>query len=172
MDKFHRDTLPMKPRVLIVDGHSMIFQWPDLTLQHASRTSVAREALVRMLTGLQDNTDWRVAVVFDGTGVKPSEEGNPHGIQVFYSKADQTADALIERLVAKYAGRYDVTVATNDLMERTTVGSFGASSMSAWQLREEIGNAGSQLDERLKHLHSPRPPVDGSTKPWPRSSSA
>ena len=31
--------LPMKPRVLIVDGHSVIFQWPDLTLQHAKRTA-------------------------------------------------------------------------------------------------------------------------------------
>ena len=90
----------MKPRVLIVDGHSMIFQWPDLTLQHAKRTAVARESLTRMLTGLQDNTDWHVTVVFDGNGVKPTEASCPHGIQVFYSTADQTADTVIERLAA------------------------------------------------------------------------
>ena len=142
----------MKPRVLIVDGHSMIFQWPDLTLQHAKRTAVARESLVRMLTGLQDNTDWHVAIVFDGNGVKPTEASEPHGIQVFYSTADQTADSLIERLAAKYADRYEVTVATDDFMERTTCASFGASSMSAWQLREEIETAGRNLDERLKQL--------------------
>ena len=114
----------MKPRVLIVDGHSIISQWPDLTLQHAKRTAVARESLVRMLTGLQDNTDWHVTVVFDGNGVKPTEVSGPHGIQVFYSTADQTADSVIERLAAKYSDRYEVTVATNDFMERTTVASL------------------------------------------------
>ena len=145
----------MKPRVLIVDGHSMIFQWPDLTLQHAKRTAVARESLVRMLTGLQDNTDWHVTVVFDGTGsgTKPSETtSGARGIQVFYSTADQSADSVIERLAAKYAERYEVTVATDDLMERTTVASFGANSMSAWQLREEIEAAGRDLDARLKQM--------------------
>ena len=114
----------MKPRVLIVDGHSMIFQWPDLTLQHAKRTTVARESLVRMLTGLQDNSDWHVTVVFDGNGVKPTE-ATPHGVQVFYSTADQTADSVIERLAAKYSDRYEVTVATDDLMERTTAPAWG-----------------------------------------------
>lgn len=143
----------MKPRVLIVDGHSMIFQWPDLTLQHAKRTAAARESLVRMLTGLQDNTDWHVTVVFDGAGAKPSEAtSGARGVQVFYSTADQSADSVIERLAAKYAERYEVTVATNDLMERTTVASFGANSISAWQLREEIEAAGRDLDARLKQM--------------------
>ena len=146
----------MKPRVLIVDGHSMIFQWPDLTLQHAKRTAIARETLVRMLTGLQDNSDWTVAVVFDGKGVKASEASEPHGIKVFYSKSDQTADSIIERLTAKYAEKYEVTVATDDLMERTTVESFGGMSMSAWQLREEIDTAGRNLDERLRGLNKQR----------------
>jgi predicted RNA-binding protein with PIN domain len=130
----------------------MIFQWPDLTLQHAKRGVVARETLVKMLTGLQDNSDWHVAVVFDGTGVKASEESKGDGIQVFYSKADQTADSIIERLTAKYAQQYDVTVATDDILERTTVESFGAISMSAHQLREEIDFAGRELDQRLKKL--------------------
>jgi predicted RNA-binding protein with PIN domain len=131
----------------------MIFQWPDLTLQHAKRTSVARESLVRMLTGLQDNTDWHVTVVFDGAGAKPTEAtSGPRGIQVFYSTADQTADSVIERLAAKYAERYEVTVATDDLMERTTVATFGANSMSAWQLREEIESAGRDLDARLRQM--------------------
>jgi uncharacterized protein len=142
----------MKPRVLIVDGHSMIFQWPDLTLQHAKRTAVARETLIRMLTGLQDNSDWHVAIVFDGKGAKANEVKETHGVQVFYSMADQTADSIIERLTATYANQYDVTVATDDVMERTTVASFGASAMSAIQLREEIDGAGRDLDERLKQL--------------------
>ena len=145
----------MKARILLVDGHSMIFQWPDLTLQHAKKTAVARETLVRMLTGLQDNSDWTVAVVFDGKGVKPSEASEPHGIKVFYSREGQTADSIIERLAAKYASDYDVTVATDDNLERTTVESLGGYSMSAYQLREEITAAGEALDQRLKQMRRP-----------------
>lgn len=145
----------MKQRILFVDGHSMIFQWPDLTLQHARKTAVARETLIRMLTGLQDNSDWTVAVVFDGKGVKPSEASEPHGIKVFYSREGQTADSIIERLAAKYATEYDVTVATDDNLERTTVESLGGYSMSAYQLREEITVAGEALDQRLKQMRRP-----------------
>lgn len=145
----------MKQRILLVDGHSMIFQWPDLTLQHARKTAVARETLIRMLTGLQDNSDWTVAVVFDGKGVKPNEASEPHGIKVFYSKEGQTADSIIERLAAKYATEYDVTVATDDNLERTTVESLGGYSMSAYQLREEITVAGEALDQRLKQMRRP-----------------
>jgi len=142
----------MKPRVLIVDGHSMIFQWPDLTLQHAKNGTCARETLIRMLTGLRDNSDWHVAVVFDGAGVKASESNEPYGIQVFYSKSGQTADSIIERLAARYANQYEVMVATDDVMEQTTVASFGASTMSAYQLREEIDVAGRTMNERLKQM--------------------
>jgi predicted RNA-binding protein with PIN domain len=149
----------------------MIFQWPDLTLLHARRTAVARESLVRMLTGLQDNSDWHVTVVFDGNGVKPTEATMPHGAQVFYSTADQTADSVIERLAAKYSDRYEVTVATDDLMERTTVASFGASAMSARQLREEIEMAGRNLDQRLRQLRQRSAHADDSAKPSRHSSS-
>ncbi len=142
----------MKPRVLIVDGHSMIFQWPDLTLQHAKKGSAARDTLVKMLTGLQDNSDWRVAVVFDGTGVKANDVSDASGIQIFYSRKDQTADSIIERLVAKYAERYEITVATDDLMERTTVQTFSASTISARQLRDEIDAAGQEMNNRLRQM--------------------
>jgi predicted RNA-binding protein with PIN domain len=135
----------MKPRVLIVDGHSIIFQWPDLTLQHAKRTAVARESLVRMLTGLQDNTDWHVTVVSMATESNRQKISGPHGIQVFYSTADQTADSVIERLAAKYSDRYEVTVATNDFMERAqSVATFGATSMSRLAASGGNRNGGTQ----------------------------
>ena len=73
-------------------------------------------------------------------------------MQVFYSKQDQTADSIIERLVAKYAERYDITVATDDLMERTTVETFSGRAMSARQLRDEIDAAGEEMNDRLRKL--------------------
>ena len=142
----------MKGKILLVDGHSMVFDWDDLAAMHSRNTAVAREELVRRLTGLQDNSDWTVAVVFDGTGVKASSDGVPHGIAVFYSKSGQTADSIIERLAAKYARDYDVTVATNDRMERTTAESFGSFTMSGLQLRAEIDMARNSVTETIQRL--------------------
>ncbi len=142
----------MKEKILLVDGHSMIFDWDDLATMHGRNTAAAREELVRRLTGLQDNSDWTVAVVFDGVGVKPSSDGTPHGIAVFYSKSGQTADSIIERLAAKYAKDHDVTVATNDLMERTTAEAFGSFTISGLQLRAEIDMARNSVSETIQRL--------------------
>jgi predicted RNA-binding protein with PIN domain len=142
----------MKRRILLVDGHSVIFAWPDLAESHQRHTAAARERLVQLLTGLQDSTDWTIAVVFDGRGAKPSSEGTPGGIAVFYSKSGQTADSIIERLSAKYALDSEVTVATDDQMERTTVEAFGCLSISTDQLRSELESAQSSLSEKIRTL--------------------
>ncbi len=142
----------VKQKILIVDGHSMIFQWPELSRAYASEGASVRGALVRMLTALQDNSSWTVAVVFDGRGAKASSEENPGGIKIFYSKDGQTADAIIERLAAKYAAGCDVTVATDDHLERTTVESFGAVAISARQLRSEIEAADRDVRATIHRL--------------------
>jgi predicted RNA-binding protein with PIN domain len=146
----------MKRRILLVDGHSVIFAWPDLAEIHRRNTAAARENLVRRLTGLQDSTAWEVAVVFDGRGAKASSDSVPHGIAVFYSKSGQTADEIIERLAAKYSATCEVTVATDDHMERTTVEALGGMSMSTEQLLSETKSAGSALRERIQNLSSRR----------------
>jgi len=142
----------MKQKILLVDGHSMIFDWPDLAAMHARNTAATREELVKRLTGLQDNTEWTVAVVFDGKGVKASSDGTPHGIAVFYSKSGQTADSIIERLAAKYAKDHEVTVATNDRLERTTAEAFGSNTISGMQLRAEMESAIDSLRDTIRRL--------------------
>ena len=102
----------MRARYLIVDGHSAIFGWPELQRFHARRTSLGRDALVKKLRDYQDYTGIRVVVVFDGKGNSATEQTEPHSVQVFYSRAGQTADSIIERLASKYAEKFDLIVAT------------------------------------------------------------
>jgi hypothetical protein len=139
-------------RYLLVDGHSVIFAWPELRLLHERRTALAREELVKRLTEYQDASGVRVVAVFDGKGGKLSEESAPGGIQIFYSAAGQTADAIIERLVAKYGHEHELTVATGDHMEQQTAISFGAVAITPESLREHLGEAAGDLARRLKAL--------------------
>jgi predicted RNA-binding protein with PIN domain len=141
-----------RPRVLVVDGHSMIFQWPDLRALHAKNGATARDRLVRALTRYQDNTGTHVVVVFDGKGVRTSQSDEEIGIQVFYSKSGQTADSVIERIVATYSAKYEIVVATDDNMERTTVESFGAGWMSSEVLGLELRDADAELADRIERL--------------------
>ena len=146
----------MKQKILIVDGHSIIFQWPELAGKYSAHGPAVRESLIRTLTALQDGSEWTVAVVFDGKGAKPGAGGESTAIKIFYSKAGQTADEIIERLAAKYAPTCDVTVATDDHLERLTVESFGAVSISSLQLRSEIDAASRLIEQKIRSLNRQR----------------
>jgi predicted RNA-binding protein with PIN domain len=139
-------------RVLIVDGHSVIFAWPEMRKLHDRRTALAREAVVKLLTEYQDMSGVHVVAVFDGKGEKSNEATEPGGIQIFYSGLNQTADDIVERLVAKYAGVHDITVATSDLLEQQTVNSFGAMCVSAEALKTVLDDARAELSRALKKL--------------------
>jgi uncharacterized protein len=122
--------MPNRARYLIVDGHSVIFAWPELRKLQARRPSLARETLIKRLRDYQDWTGVRVVVVFDGKGRKIEATSDPADVQVFYSRTGQTADAIIERLASKYAKRFELMVATSDSLEAETVQACGAEWIS------------------------------------------
>jgi predicted RNA-binding protein with PIN domain len=131
----------VQPQYLLVDGHSIIFAWPELRLLHERRTSLARDALIRQLRDFQDWTGIHVVAVFDGRGGRVSQEAEPGEIQVFYSRAGQTADSVIERLASKYAERFRLIVATGDYLEQETASASGAETLSPEGLRELLRDA-------------------------------
>ena len=130
-----------RARYLIVDGHSVIFAWPELRNLHARRSSLAREALLKQLRDYQDWTGVRVVAVFDGKGKKVDAISDPADVQVFYSRSGQSADAIIERLASKYAKRFELMVATSDSMEAETVHACGAEWISPDGLWDLLANA-------------------------------
>jgi predicted RNA-binding protein with PIN domain len=137
-------------RYLLVDGHSIIFAWPDLRKVHSRRSGAGRDELIRRLTQYQDASGVFVVVVFDGRGAETSDATEPGGIQVLYSGAGITADTVIERLCARYGQEHELTVATDDHMEQQTALTFGASTISSEILRQLVEEAGTDLKKRLK----------------------
>ncbi len=131
----------MQPQYLIVDGHSVIFAWPELRALHERRTALARDALVQKLRDYQDWTGVRVIAVFDGKGAVVDASALPGEIQIFYSRAGQTADSIVERLASKYGSQFRLLVATSDYLEQETVSACGAECISAEGLRGLLNNA-------------------------------
>jgi predicted RNA-binding protein with PIN domain len=148
----------MARNFLLVDAHNVIFAHPELAALHRRHPANAREQLVQLLERHQDAGDTRVVVVFDG-GANPrptSEVSNPAGVQVIYPQAGQTADAIIERLVVKYASLHRLTVATNDNLIRTAAVAAGAATMDAESLFAEMGRSARDLEETLTKLRRRR----------------
>ncbi len=139
---------------LLVDAHNVIFARPDLARLHGRNPAAARGELTRILERYQDASGIRVVAVFDGgAGAQAtSEMSGQAGIQAMYPHAGQTADAVIERLVAKYASIHDLTVATNDNLIRAAAAAAGATTIDADTLFDEIVRADRDLAASLDRL--------------------
>ena len=133
--------MPERTRYLLVDGHSIIFAWPELRKLQARRSALARDALLKQLRHYQDWTGVRVVIVFDGKGKKIDASSEPGDVQIFYSRTGQSADAIIERLASKYAKRFELMVATSDSLEAETVQACGAEWISPEGLRGLLSGA-------------------------------
>lgn len=140
----------METDFLLVDGHSMIFAWPELRALHQQDQEAGRDRLIRELTDYQDGSGIKVVLVFDGAGRRAEEATVPGGIQIFYAATGMTADALIERLVAQYAQRARLLVATDDRQEQQTVISLGGDFITASELWRRLEEGRRLLEQQVK----------------------
>jgi len=93
---------------------------------------------------LHDTTQWRVTLVLDGKMGTVSSNPLPKrtDMVISYATADQTADSIIERLVAASGLAADILVITADEAEKLTVEASGAMTASPAWLREELEREG------------------------------
>ena len=145
----------MSAQYLVIDGHSVIFAWADLRQLHDQNRAAARKALADRLQHLHDTSPWRVTLVMDGklgTAI-PMGKRKPTDMVISYATADQTADSIIERLVAASGVAPQITVVTADEAERLTVESLGAATVSPDWLRREILMEHASFADDLERVH-------------------
>lgn len=145
----------MSAHYLVIDGHSVIFAWPDLRQLHDQNRAVARKALADRLQNLHDTTDWRVTLVLDGKlgTVIPTSHRKPTDMVISYATADQTADSIIERLVGASGVAAQILVVTADEAEKLTVESLGATTASPSWLRQELEMESATFADGLHRVH-------------------
>ena len=145
----------MNTRYMVVDGHSVIFAWPDLRQLHDRNRAAARNALAGRLQHLHDTTDWRVTLVLDGKLGSAVSSGPRRrtDMVISYATADQTADSIIERLVAASGVAKSILVVTADEAEKLTVESLGAATASPSWLRAELEKEGGSFTDELERIH-------------------
>jgi predicted RNA-binding protein with PIN domain len=138
---------------ILIDGYSLLHNWPELAEGAPRHSEAARDALVEMLTQYQDASGTPVTVFFDGRGSRRSKPKNESvgAVEVLFSSAGQTADDLIERAAHRFQAYGEVLVVTDDIAERDMVSGFGGSVASCANFIRMMDNALADLKENLNN---------------------
>ena len=138
---------------ILVDGYSLLHNWPELAPGQRRHSAFAREELIARLTLYQDVAGIPVTIIFDGAGRRTSkaEAAANRAVEVLYSRAGQTADDLIERAAHRFVPYGEVLAVTDDFAERDTVISLGGLASSCRNFIETVENALAELSDDIKH---------------------
>jgi uncharacterized protein len=139
---------------ILVDGYSLLHNWPELAPGQPRHSARARDELVHILTRYCDATGEPVTIFFDGAGAPvdaPANESNPAmEVEVLFSRAGQTADQMIERAAHRFQIYGEVLVVTNDRAERDTVVGMGSLTSSCANFIQMIEDALTGLRDELR----------------------
>jgi predicted RNA-binding protein with PIN domain len=105
---------------ILVDGYSLLHNWPELAPGQPRHSAAARDELIRILTLYRDAIATPLTIVFDGANA-PHGTPPPHStpqLEILYSRAGQTADDIIERVACRMREYGEVLVVTEDYAER------------------------------------------------------
>jgi len=140
---------------ILVDGYSLLHNWPELAPGAPRHSERARGELVQILTRYHDATGEPITVFFDGSGAPPNVPKNEScsSVEVLFSKAGQTADDMIERAAHRFRDYGEVLAVTNDRDERNTVVGLGGTAASCENFIRMIGDALAELRDELKHYN-------------------
>jgi len=140
---------------ILVDGYSLLHNWPELAPGQPRHSARARDELVYILTRYHDATGDRITVFFDGAGAPadaPASESNTP-VEVLFSRAGQTADQMIERAAHRFQVYGEVLVVTDDHAERDTVAGMGSMTASCANFIRMIEGALTELRDELRNYN-------------------
>ncbi len=138
---------------ILVDGYSLLHNWPELAANQPRHSARAREELIHILTRYHDATGERITIFFDGAGAPPEVPAHESGaaVEVLFSRAGQTADQMIERAAYRFQTYGEVLVVTDDNAERDTVAGMGAMTSSCANFIRMIEGAFTELRDDLRN---------------------
>ncbi len=141
-------------KLLIVDGYNLIYttnrykKWRDTDLE------LARVKLIEDLATLKTTQDYRIILIFDAakTGMPSRHHVEILGVDVWFTRAGETADQMIERIVYQSNFEGDIVVATSDYTEQKVIFKPGVLRKSSRELVAELESTENELKGSLKKV--------------------
>ena len=140
--------------MVIVDGYNLIHA--DEHLKETSLFSLekAREELMDLLSNYVSFTKTELVLVFDAYLVKDGEgsEFIHDGYKVVFTKADQSADAYIEKMMHQLGPDYSIRMITDDRLLQFSAVHSGISRMTSKEFLEELTRIGNEITEFIRRV--------------------
>jgi predicted RNA-binding protein with PIN domain len=137
---------------ILVDGYSLLHNWPELAPGQPRHCEAARDELLHRLGQYRDAIGTPITIVFDGTGPRwrsSSPVESTRELEIIYSSSRQSADDVIERATARLRAYGEVLVVTNDYAERDTVFYHGGLSSSCENFINEVDRVIKQQEQEI-----------------------
>ena len=140
---------------ILVDGYSLLHNWPGLAPGRPRHSAAARDALIQILTHYQDAAGTPITIFFDGSGRQrgPSQTKSTPQVEILFSRAGQTADQMIERAAHRFQPFGEVLAVTDDNAERDTVIALGGMASSCLSFIQTVESALAELKHDIKRLN-------------------
>ena len=154
-EKPHKSKIMNSQRnMVIIDGYNLIYGSDSLKATAEFSLEKAREELMDILSSYVYYTKTEVVLVFDAYLVKDGEgaEFIRDGYKVVYTKANQTADAYIEKMMHELGPDYSIRMITNDRLLQFSAVHSGISRMTANEFIEELMRVGNEITEFVRKL--------------------
>lgn len=140
----------------IVDGYNVIFAW-DMLHDVAERDlDSARSVLINCLCSFSSFTKNKVVVVFDAYKVSGNmgKKYDTGGINIAFTKENETADMYIEKLVSEIGKNEQVCVVTSDNLIRLSALRAGVRRISAIEFEREVERTNLDMKRLIKSINS------------------
>lgn len=152
---------PHKPKTLrahrnmvIIDGYNLIYADDSLSKTSEYSLQKAREELMDLLSNYVSYTKTELLLVFDAYLV-PDGEGSEFmhdGYKVVFTKAGQTADAYIEKIMHELGPDYSIRMVSGDKLLQFSAVHAGISRVTAGEFLEELVRIGNEITEFVRKL--------------------
>ena len=140
--------------MVIVDGYNLIYA--DERLQSTALFSLekAREELLDLLCNYVSYTKTELILVFDAYLVKNGKgsEFMHNGYKVVYTKANQTTDAYIEKMMYELGPDYSIRMVTDDKLLQFSAVHSGISRMTTKEFLENLTRIGNEITDFVRKL--------------------
>ena len=153
-EKPRKKVIRTERNMVIVDGYNLIHA--DERLKETSLFSLekAREELMDLLSSYVSYTKTELVLVFDAYLVKDGDgsEFMRDGYKVVFTKADQTADAYIEKMMHELGPDYSIRMVTDDKLLQFSAVHSGILRMTSKEFLDELTRIGNEITEFVRKL--------------------
>ena len=130
--------------IVLVDGYNVLKNWPQFAKELDAQFDLARNRLIRMIGDFAVFQGHQVIVVFDAPrqNLHRATSNKQEGVEVVFTKREQTADDYIVQWVKEYKGEEFVEVVTSDQALSYTVQRLGAEVRTTFEFSDTYARTG------------------------------